>query len=122
MLKWSVLLKFSRNWLMINTAIVSNYKSDAFSNTYVIGLNIFALAYWSMFIKNTPKYINGSKFLKKGQPQIAFNQMQSLSTLEMEGRPREGGNGKSELSWQEQKPLLNPVYFSKNRHESESKF
>lgn len=87
---------------MINTAIVRNYESYAFSDANVIGLNIFALVCWSLFLKNTPKCINGSKSLKKGQPKIAFNQMQSLSTLKMECSPREGGNGKSELSWQEQ--------------------
>lgn len=87
---------------MINTAIVRNYESDAFSDANAIELNIFALACWSLFLKNTSKCINESKSLKKGQPKIAFNQMQSLSTLKMEGSPREGGNGKNELSWQEQ--------------------
>lgn len=87
---------------MINTATVCNYGSDVLSDANVIELNIFALACLSLFLKNTPECINGSKSLQKGQPKIAFNQLQSLSTLKMEGSPREGGNGKNELSWQEQ--------------------
>lgn len=81
-LRRGVLLKFPRTWLMISAAIASNCDSDTFSNAHVI--EHFWLACWSVFLKNTPKYINGSKPLnKKGQPPTAFNQTQSLSTLEM---------------------------------------
>lgn len=32
---------------------------------FAIALNISALASWSLFLKNSPKYINGGKSLNK---------------------------------------------------------
>ena len=50
---------------MINTATASNGSRDDFSVAYVIGLNVSALASWSLFLKSTPKYVDGGKTLNK---------------------------------------------------------
>lgn len=66
MLIWEFLLKFSRRWLMINTALASNGSRNAFSITYVTGLNISVCSgFLKLVPKKIPKYINRGKTLSK---------------------------------------------------------
>lgn len=74
---------------MINTAIVSNCESGALSEAHVIDHS--CLACWSLFLKNTPKYINGSKPLnKKVNPKLYLIRRSHFPHWRCRAGPRRG--------------------------------